>query len=164
MVGDVNSTVACALTAAKLGVKVAHVEAGLRSFDRTMPEEYNRVLTNHIADLLFTTEPSANENLRREGIPEENVHFVGNVMIDTLVRLLPKAENREWKGDGGKRNVLNYQPRYGTLDRPELWDGRAAERIVKVLELWQDWMARDLPEEVQDVEGGHKRSIQARKN
>ena len=86
VVGDVNSTVACALTAAKLGIRVAHVEAGLRSFDRTMPEEYNRVLTNHIADLLFTTEPSANENLRREGIPEENVHFVGNVMIDTLVR------------------------------------------------------------------------------
>ena len=94
VVGDVNSTVACALTAAKLGVKVAHVEAGLRSFDRTMPEEYNRVLTDHIADLLFTTEPSANENLRQEGIPEEKVHFVGNVMIDTLVRLLPKAENR----------------------------------------------------------------------
>jgi len=93
MVGDVNSTVACALTAAKLGVKVAHVEAGLRSFDRTMPEEYNRLLTDHIADLLFTTEPSANENLRREGIPEEKIHFVGNVMIDTLVRLLPKAEN-----------------------------------------------------------------------
>ena len=94
VVGDVNSTVACALTAAKLDIKVAHVEAGLRSFDRTMPEEYNRVLTDHIADLLFTTEPSANENLQREGIPEEKVHFVGNVMIDTLVRLLPKAESR----------------------------------------------------------------------
>lgn len=84
-----NSTVACALTAAKLPfdrlrtrAKVAHVEAGLRSFDRTMPEEYNRLLTDHIADLLFTTEPGANEDLRREGIPEEKVHFVGNVMID----------------------------------------------------------------------------------
>jgi len=91
VVGDVNSTVACALTAAKLGIKVAHVEAGLRSFDRTMPEELNRVLTDHIADLLFTTEPSANENLRREGIPEEKVHFVGNVMIDTLVRHKERA-------------------------------------------------------------------------
>ena len=91
VVGDVNSTVACALTAAKLGVKVAHVEAGLRSFDRTMPEEYNRLLTDHIADLLFTTEPSANENLRREGIPEEKVHFVGNVMIDTLLRHKERA-------------------------------------------------------------------------
>jgi UDP-N-acetylglucosamine 2-epimerase (non-hydrolysing) len=91
VVGDVNSTVACALTAAKLGVKVAHVEAGLRSFDRTMPEEYNRMLTDHIADLLFTTEPSANVNLRREGIPEEKVHFVGNVMIDTLLRHKERA-------------------------------------------------------------------------
>ena len=94
VVGDVNSTAACALTAAKLGIKVAHVEAGLRSFDRTMPEEINRVLVDHIADLLFTTEPSANENLRQEGISKEKIHFVGNVMIDTLVRLLPKAENR----------------------------------------------------------------------
>jgi UDP-N-acetylglucosamine 2-epimerase (non-hydrolysing) len=102
VVGDVNSTVACALTAAKLGIRVAHVEAGLRSFDWSMPEEINRVLTDRLSDLLFTTEPSANENLRREGIAEERVHFVGNVMIDTLVRLLPQAEarwpllQREW--------------------------------------------------------------------
>ncbi len=92
--GDVNSTVACALVASKLGIKVAHVEAGLRSFDRTMPEEINRVLTDHLADLLFTTEPSGNENLRREGIQAEKICFVGNSMIDTLVRLLPKAEAR----------------------------------------------------------------------
>jgi len=92
--GDVNSTLACALVASKLGVKVAHVEAGLRSFDRTMPEEINRVLTDHLADLLFTTEPSGNKNLRQEGIPEEKIRFVGNTMIDTLVRLLPKAEAR----------------------------------------------------------------------
>jgi UDP-N-acetylglucosamine 2-epimerase (non-hydrolysing) len=97
--GDVNSTVACALVASKLGIKVAHVESGLRSFDRTMPEEINRVLTDHLADLLFTTEPSGNENLRREGIPEEKIRFVGNTMIDTLVRLLPKAEARwpQWR-------------------------------------------------------------------
>jgi len=88
VVGDVNSTIACALVAVKLGVKVAHVEAGLRSFDRTMPEEINRILTDAISDLLFTTEESGNENLKREGIPEEKIHFVGNVMIDTLVHCL----------------------------------------------------------------------------
>lgn len=97
--GDVNSTVACALVASKLGTKVAHVESGLRSFDRTMPEEINRVVTDHLADLLFTTEPSGNENLRNEGIPSEKICFVGNTMIDTLVRLLPKAEARwpQWR-------------------------------------------------------------------
>jgi UDP-N-acetylglucosamine 2-epimerase (non-hydrolysing) len=94
VVGDVNSTLACALTAAKLDIRVGHVEAGLRSFDRTMPEEYNRVLTDQIADLLFTPSRDANENLRREGIPDHRIHFVGNVMVDTLVRLLPKALER----------------------------------------------------------------------
>ena len=92
--GDVNSTLACALVATKLGVKVAHVEAGLRSFDRTMPEEINRVLTDQISDLLFTHSPEANENLVREGIAAETIHLVGNTMIDTLVSLLPLAEGR----------------------------------------------------------------------
>ncbi|MFQ5859667.1 MAG: UDP-N-acetyl glucosamine 2-epimerase [Anaerolineae bacterium] len=107
VVGDVNSTLACALTCAKLGIRVGHVEAGLRSFDRTMPEEYNRLLTDHIADLLFTPSRDADENLRREGIPEERIHFVGNVMIDTLVRLLPKALDR-WIRivDDGRLRVL----------------------------------------------------------
>ena len=90
--GDVNSTIACALVAAKLGTPVAHVEAGLRSFDRTMPEEINRILTDAISDLLFTTEESANRNLVREGIPEEKIHFVGNVMIDTLQLGLVKID------------------------------------------------------------------------
>ncbi|MFC1888820.1 non-hydrolyzing UDP-N-acetylglucosamine 2-epimerase [Thermodesulfobacteriota bacterium] len=85
VVGDVNSTIACALTAVKRGVRVAHVEAGLRSFDRGMPEEINRILTDSISDLLFTTESSAMENLRHEGVPDEKIHFVGNVMIDTLL-------------------------------------------------------------------------------
>lgn len=85
VVGDVNSTLACSLVAAKKGVPVVHVEAGLRSFDRSMPEEINRVLTDQIADVLYTTEPSAAENLQREGIPAERVHFVGNVMIDSLI-------------------------------------------------------------------------------
>jgi UDP-N-acetylglucosamine 2-epimerase (non-hydrolysing) len=85
VVGDVNSTLACTLVATKLGFPVAHVEAGLRAFDRTMPEEINRLLTDQVASLLFTTERSAKENLIREGVEEERIHFVGNVMIDTLL-------------------------------------------------------------------------------
>ena len=85
VVGDVNSTIACSLVAAKKGVPVIHVEAGLRSFDRAMPEEINRVLTDQIADLLFTTEPDGERNLRREGVDPAKIHFVGNVMIDTLL-------------------------------------------------------------------------------
>ncbi len=92
--GDVNSTIACALVASKLGVKIAHVEAGLRSFDRAMPEEINRLLTDQISDLLLTPSPDADENLLREGIAAGKIRFVGNVMIDTLVRLLPKAQTR----------------------------------------------------------------------
>jgi UDP-N-acetylglucosamine 2-epimerase (non-hydrolysing) len=85
VVGDVNSTLACTLVAVKKSIPVAHVEAGLRSFDRSMPEEINRVLTDQIADLLYTTERSARDNLAREGIGAERVHFVGNVMIDSLL-------------------------------------------------------------------------------
>ena len=91
VVGDVNSTLACALVAAKKGVPVIHVEAGLRSYDRAMPEEVNRVLTDQISDLLFTTEKSARDNLLREGIAEHRIHFVGNVMIDTLRDNLKQA-------------------------------------------------------------------------
>jgi UDP-N-acetylglucosamine 2-epimerase (non-hydrolysing) len=90
--GDVNSTVAAALVCAKLGVRVAHVEAGLRSFDRTMPEEINRLLTDQISSLLFTPSEDGNENLAREGVAAEKVHLVGNVMIDTLVKMLPQTE------------------------------------------------------------------------
>jgi UDP-N-acetylglucosamine 2-epimerase (non-hydrolysing) len=91
VVGDVNSTLAAALVAAKLNVPVAHVEAGLRSFDRTMPEEINRILTDQLAQWLFVTEPSGVENLHREGRPESATHLVGNVMIDALQRFLPVA-------------------------------------------------------------------------
>jgi UDP-N-acetylglucosamine 2-epimerase (non-hydrolysing) len=91
VVGDVNSTLACALVAVKKGIAVIHVEAGLRSFDRTMPEEINRVLTDQISDLMFTTEKSARENLLREGVAGANIHFVGNVMIDTLRYSLDRA-------------------------------------------------------------------------
>ena len=109
--GDVNSTLAAALVCAKLHVLVAHVEAGLRSRDRTMPEEVNRLLTDQLASLLFTPSTDGNENLAQEGIPAERVYFVGNVMIDTLVRLLPQAK------DAG---VSNLPERYllVTLHRP----------------------------------------------
>jgi UDP-N-acetylglucosamine 2-epimerase (non-hydrolysing) len=92
--GDVNSTLAAALVCAKLNIPVAHVEAGLRSGDRSMPEEINRLVTDQLADLLFTPSQDGNDNLRREGIPEAKVRLVGNVMIDTLLRLLPGAESR----------------------------------------------------------------------
>lgn len=95
VVGDVNSTIACALTASKLGVKIIHVEAGLRSFDRSMPEEINRVLTDAISDILFTTEKGAEDNLLREGISKEKIFFVGNVMIDTLLKQKKKAQGSD---------------------------------------------------------------------
>ena len=95
VVGDVNSTMACTLVAAKLGIKVAHLEAGLRSFDRTMPEEVNRIVTDALADLLLTPAIDANENLRHEGIPEQKIKLVGNIMIDTLVENLRKGDQRK---------------------------------------------------------------------
>jgi UDP-N-acetylglucosamine 2-epimerase (non-hydrolysing) len=90
--GDVNSTIAAALVSSKLGIQVGHVEAGLRSGDRSMPEEINRLLTDQLSDLLFTPSADGDENLLREGIAPSKIHRVGNVMIDTLVRLLPRAE------------------------------------------------------------------------
>lgn len=120
VVGDVNSTLACALVAAKKGVPVIHVEAGLRSYDRRMPEEINRVLTDQISDLLFTTERGALDNLKREGIAPERVHFVGNVMIDTLRRNLDRAIPAA--------ETLGYRPNSGyavlTLHRPSNVDDR----------------------------------------
>jgi len=109
--GDVNSTVATALVCAKLGVQIGHVEAGLRSFDRTMPEEINRLMTDQLADLLFTPSEDGDENLRREGIPATKIFFVGNVMIDSLVRLLPLAK---------KTSTDSVPKRYAlvTLHRP----------------------------------------------
>jgi UDP-N-acetylglucosamine 2-epimerase (non-hydrolysing) len=113
--GDVNSTLACALVACKLGIKIAHVEAGLRSFDRTMPEEINRVLTDSIADLLLTPSADGDVNLIREGIHPDKIRCVGNIMIDTLKRLLPMAEAR-WHR---MRHILNSdQFVLVTLHRP----------------------------------------------
>ncbi|MCX7590645.1 MAG: UDP-N-acetylglucosamine 2-epimerase (non-hydrolyzing) [Kiritimatiellae bacterium] len=95
VVGDVNSTVACGLVAAKIGILLAHIEAGLRSFDRSMPEEINRVVVDAISDLLFCSEPSGVANLRREGIPEDRIFLVGNVMIDTLLAHREKARSSD---------------------------------------------------------------------
>jgi UDP-N-acetylglucosamine 2-epimerase (non-hydrolysing) len=111
--GDVNSTVAAALVSAKLSIKVAHVEAGLRSFDRTMPEEINRLVTDQLADLLFTPSEDADVNLLREGIDSNKIFQVGNVMIDTLVRLLPAA-HAVTREDG----LLNERYALVTLHRP----------------------------------------------
>jgi len=126
VVGDVNSTLACALVCAKMDVPVAHVEAGLRSFDRTMPEEINRVLTDQIADLLFTTERDADENLRREGVTEEKIHFVGNVMIDTLLRHKERALALDVLGEYGLQPqgyALLTLHRPSNVDVPEVLSG-----------------------------------------
>jgi UDP-N-acetylglucosamine 2-epimerase (non-hydrolysing) len=122
VVGDVNSTLACALVCAKLGVRVAHVEAGLRSWDRGMPEEINRLLTDQVADLLFTPSPEAQGNLVREGIDPAKIHFVGNVMIDTLVKRLPAAKARRVLGELGLRSgeyILVTLHRPSNVDDPQ---------------------------------------------
>src|SRR5947209_1308165 len=123
VVGDVNSTIACALTAVKLGVDVAHVEAGLRSFDRTMPEEINRVLTDAISRWLFVTERSGVENLRREGVPPERIHLVGNVMIDTLLacrELSRRSSIREDLGLNGRGFGVLTLHRPANVDDPDV--------------------------------------------
>src|SRR5204862_3999901 len=115
VVGDVNSTMACTLVASKLGIKVAHVEAGLRSFDRTMPEEINRIVTDALADLLLTPSMDADENLKREGVPESKIKLVGNIMIDTLVANLDKARAN---GHLEKLGLKSKAFAYVTLHRP----------------------------------------------
>jgi UDP-N-acetylglucosamine 2-epimerase (non-hydrolysing) len=138
VVGDVNSTLAGALAAVQLRIPVAHVEAGLRSFDRTMPEEINRLLVDQVAEWCFIHSPEAEENLLREGIALERIHFVGNTMIDTLVRLLPRVEESHVHGRlalerGGY--VL------ATLHRPALVDGPLLDRALASLAA----LSRSLP-------------------
>lgn len=133
VVGDVNSTVACSLVAVKMGIKVAHVEAGLRSFDRSMPEEINRLLTDAISDFLFVTEQSGLDNLKKEGIPAEKVHFVGHVMIDSLIHFAEKAK------ESTIRNELNPDHQdYAlvTLHRPSNVDSK--ENFVNLLNAFED--------------------------
>jgi len=131
--GDVNSTMAATLVAAKLLMRVGHVEAGLRSFDRMMPEEVNRVVTDQLADLLFTPSEDGDRNLCREGIPIERIHRVGNVMIDSLVRLLPVAQQHKMNG---------YPQRYAllTLHRPSNVDDPSKLRgiLESLLEIAAD--------------------------
>jgi UDP-N-acetylglucosamine 2-epimerase (non-hydrolysing) len=133
VVGDVNSTIACALVASKLDTKVIHVEAGLRSFDRSMPEEINRVLTDHISDLLFVTEESGVINLMKEGISKDKVHFVGNVMTDTLLQNKDKADDSdilfELDLDGCEYGLI-------TLHRPSNVDNE--EKIHNILDAFYE--------------------------
>lgn len=122
VVGDVNSTMAAALAAVKLEIPVAHVEAGLRSFDRSMPEEINRLVADAVADVLLVSEPAGVENLRREGHPDSQIHLTGNVMIDTLRRLLPLAQQGSTLADhglsaGGYGVVTLHRP--SNVDRPD---------------------------------------------
>ena len=139
VVGDVNSTMAATLAAVKLGVSVAHVEAGLRSFDRSMPEEINRLVTDSICDMLLVSEPAGLENLRREGHSEDQMHLIGNVMIDTLYWLLPKAEqhdvHRQYGLEPGQYGVV-------TLHRPSNVD--QPETLSALLDVLVD-TSRDLP-------------------
>ena len=132
VVGDVNSTLACALVCVKLGIKVAHVEAGLRSRDRTMPEEINRLLTDQIADLLLTPSSDADANLRAEGIPAERIRLVGNVMIDSLLQNLERARASQIKSELG---VGDSDYAVLTLHRPSNVDQRETfARILSALE------------------------------
>lgn len=120
VVGDVNSTMACAITAKKLWLKVAHLEAGLRSWDWSMPEEINRIVTDAVSDLLWTPSPDADENLRREGIPEQKIERVGNIMIDSYEMMRPRIEAAHF-------SAFRLPPRYGvvTLHRPSNVDERS---------------------------------------
>ena len=141
VVGDVNSTIACALVAVKKNVPVIHVEAGLRSGDRTMPEEINRVLTDQISDLLFTTEKTAEPNLANEGIDARRIHFAGNVMIDTLLFNLDRAVSAEQTVAASNHSLNTAMPNlskgYGlvTLHRPSnVDDPLVLKKLLKVLE------------------------------
>jgi UDP-N-acetylglucosamine 2-epimerase (non-hydrolysing) len=137
VVGDVNSTMACALVAVKQHIPVIHVEAGLRSRDRSMPEEINRVVTDQIAELLFTTERDARENLLREGVAEETIHFVGNVMIDSLFRNAERSTPFRKTFASFGRSALVAGGKYGvvTLHRPSnVDDPQVLNALVECLE------------------------------
>ena len=132
VVGDVNSTIAASLAAVKMGIPVAHVEAGLRSFDRSMPEEINRVLTDSLAEYLFATEDAAVDNLLREGRPRDCIHLVGNVMIDSLLHFLPFAQQSSVGDELGLHNGKGWQT-FGvlTLHRPSNVD--SMEKLAELL-------------------------------
>ena len=137
--GDVNSTLACSLVASKLHIPIAHVEAGLRSFDREMPEEINRLMTDVLSDLLFTTSPEAEDNLHREGISPEKIFFVGNTMIDTLLRLREQAASSDVLPKWG---IHDGQYALATLHRPSNVDQEAVFR--EIMQALQE-IGQDLP-------------------
>jgi len=158
VVGDVNSTIACALVAAKLWIPTAHIEAGLRSFDRTMPEEINRILTDQISDYLFTTCEDANQNLIKEGISEKKIFFVGNTMIDTLLSHMEIAKNSVILENLGLRKN-NKIKKYGvvTLHRPSNVDNpKTFKGILNAL----NELAREIP----IIFPAHLRTIKQIKN
>lgn len=143
VVGDVNSTIAASLASVKLGIPVAHVEAGLRSFDRAMPEEINRILTDALADYLFVTEEDAIDNLLKEGRPRDHIHFVGNVMIDALRRFLPLAQKSPIGNELGLSNGNGFVPfAVLTLHRPSNVDSLPTlEKLLRAI----DAVAEELP-------------------
>jgi UDP-N-acetylglucosamine 2-epimerase (non-hydrolysing) len=136
--GDVNSTLAAALCASRLGITIGHVESGLRSFDREMPEEINRIVTDHLAELLFLHSPEAEDNLRAEGVPEERFQFVGNTMIDTLVALEERFRARDAARAAGVEPGAYLLV---TLPRPALVDGPLLGEAIAALEE----VAREMP-------------------
>ena len=137
--GDVNSTVAASLCAAKLNIPVAHVEAGLRSFDRSMPEEVNRIVTDHLSDYLFVTEPSGRKNLLREGIPEDKILFVGNVMVDTLLKHRERAREQRY---GEKIGLTPGAYGIVTLHRPSNVD--VPETLAEIVAAMKE-LSEELP-------------------
>ncbi|MFC1763133.1 non-hydrolyzing UDP-N-acetylglucosamine 2-epimerase [Planctomycetota bacterium] len=160
LVGDVNSTIACALVAAKLGVKVIHVEAGLRSFDRSMPEEINRVLTDSISDLLFVTEQSGLDNLKNEGVDDGKVFLVGNVMIDTLLANKEKADQSDILE---KLGIVSRQYAVVTLHRPSNVDGaKIFNDIIDALEVIQQDMEIMFPIHPRSLKNLEKYGLQSR--
>jgi UDP-N-acetylglucosamine 2-epimerase (non-hydrolysing) len=148
--GDVNSTMACALVSAKMGIPIAHVEAGLRSFDRTMPEEINRIVTDCLSDLLLVSEPAGVANLRHEGHSDKEIHLIGNIMIDSLLRYLPVCSSRntyaQYGLTPGKYALLTLH-RPSNVDRPET-----------LRSLWACF--NDLSEKVPIIFPAHPRTVQ----
>ena len=141
VVGDVNSTLAAAVTAAKMRIKLAHVESGLRSYDRSMPEEHNRVVTDHLSDILFTPSEDASSNLHREGIAKHRIHFVGNVMIDSLINQLPHRPKLNEIKIAGLSGLKNRHYALLTLHRPSNVDNPSViSEIFKGLKPLSDEM------------------------
>lgn len=143
LVGDVNSTIACALVAKKMFIKIAHVEAGLRSFDKTMPEEINRILTDQLSDFLFITEKSGEFNLKKEGIDSSKIFFVGNIMIENLLNNIDKARRLD---SVNKFNLKKKKFALITAHRPSNVDNKEnLEKIIEIINYLQDFITVFFP-------------------